>query len=65
LLRYADGVDLNCGCPQTWAMSDGYGAKLLTKPELIKDIVHQTTLRTTLPVSIKIRINSDLRFKKK
>jgi tRNA-dihydrouridine synthase 4 len=59
---YVDGVDLNCGCPQSWAMADGYGAKLLTNPELIRDIVHQAKERTNLPISIKIRIDSDIQF---
>uniref|UniRef100_A0A0K8SW78 DUS-like FMN-binding domain-containing protein n=1 Tax=Lygus hesperus TaxID=30085 RepID=A0A0K8SW78_LYGHE len=35
---FSDGVDLNCGCPQRWAMQDGYGAHLLTQPQIIKDI---------------------------
>jgi len=61
VLPYVDGVDLNCGCPQSWAMSDGYGAHLLTSPELIRDMVHQARERTHLPISIKIRVNSDLR----
>lgn len=26
---HADGVDLNCGCPQRWAMSEGLGSQLL------------------------------------
>ncbi|XP_028162460.1 tRNA-dihydrouridine(20a/20b) synthase [NAD(P)+]-like [Ostrinia furnacalis] len=33
---YADGVDLNCGCPQKWAMKDGYGCALLSKPLTLK-----------------------------
>ncbi|KPI97891.1 tRNA-dihydrouridine synthase 4-like [Papilio xuthus] len=36
---YADGVDLNCGCPQRWAMKDGYGCALLSKPEVIHELV--------------------------
>lgn len=60
---HVDGVDLNCGCPQRWAMAEGYGAKLITQPELIEDIVKST--RNRLPslenfsVSIKIRIHED------
>uniref|UniRef100_A0A8C8FA39 DUS-like FMN-binding domain-containing protein n=1 Tax=Oncorhynchus tshawytscha TaxID=74940 RepID=A0A8C8FA39_ONCTS len=36
---FSDGVDLNYGCPQQWAMSEGYGACLLNKPEPVKDMV--------------------------
>lgn len=59
---FIDGVDLNCGCPQRWAMQEGYGAKLISSPELIKDIVRQTVSRVSgLPVSIKIRIHENIR----
>ncbi|PFX29942.1 tRNA-dihydrouridine(20a/20b) synthase [NAD(P)+]-like [Stylophora pistillata] len=59
---FSDGVDLNCGCPQRWAMQEGYGAKLIRTPGLIKDIVRQTVARVPgFPVSIKIRIHDDLR----
>lgn len=59
---FVDGVDLNCGCPQRWAMQEGYGAKLISHPELIKDIVRQTVSRVPgLPVSIKIRIHENIR----
>jgi hypothetical protein len=29
---FIDGVDLNCGCPQKWVISDGIGAALSSKP---------------------------------
>ncbi|XP_072181639.1 tRNA-dihydrouridine(20a/20b) synthase [NAD(P)+]-like isoform X1 [Diadema setosum] len=61
---YADGVDLNCGCPQRWAMAEGYGAKLIKKADLVKDMVRQTINRVTksdFTTSIKIRIHRDIR----
>ena len=46
-----------------WAMQEGYGAKLIRTPSLIKDIVRQTASRVPgLPVSIKIRIHDDVRY---
>ncbi|XP_055922465.1 tRNA-dihydrouridine(20a/20b) synthase [NAD(P)+]-like isoform X2 [Eupeodes corollae] len=55
---FIDGVDLNCGCPQSWAIAKGYGCALLRKPELIEDIVK--TLRRNFPtafsVSVKLRL---------
>ncbi|XP_039441379.1 tRNA-dihydrouridine(20a/20b) synthase [NAD(P)+]-like [Culex pipiens pallens] len=55
---YSDGVDLNCGCPQRWAMQDGYGSALLKTPELIADML--ATVRRNLPcsfsVSVKVRL---------
>ncbi|XP_048742778.2 tRNA-dihydrouridine(20a/20b) synthase [NAD(P)+]-like isoform X1 [Ostrea edulis] len=61
---YSDGVDLNCGCPQRWAMAEGYGACLIKNPELVRDMVNQTRARvcnSDFTVSIKIRIHNDLR----
>lgn len=62
--KYADGVDLNCGCPQRWAMAEGYGACLLDKPDLVRDMIYQTRNRISeadFTVSMKIRIHKDIR----
>ncbi|XP_033745315.1 LOW QUALITY PROTEIN: tRNA-dihydrouridine(20a/20b) synthase [NAD(P)+]-like [Pecten maximus] len=61
---YADGVDLNCGCPQRWAMQEGYGSYLIKKPELVKDMVAQTRGRVSrddFSVSVKIRLRENER----
>ncbi|KAK3769691.1 hypothetical protein RRG08_004942 [Elysia crispata] len=61
---YSDGVDLNCGCPQRWAMVEGYGACLINKPNLVSDMVSQAKRRVNkenFTVSIKIRIHKDIR----
>ncbi|XP_030638042.1 B-cell receptor-associated protein 29 [Chanos chanos] len=61
---FSDGVDLNCGCPQRWAMAEGYGACLINKPELVKDMVRHVRNQVDNPcysVSIKIRIHKDIR----
>lgn len=61
---FSDGVDLNCGCPQRWAVSEGYGACLINKPELVKDMVRHVRNQIDNPnyaVSIKIRIHKDIR----
>lgn len=60
---YADGIDLNCGCPQRWAMKDGYGCALLSKPEVIYDLVRgiRSNLPNSFSVSVKIRILKDLK----
>ncbi|XP_058276200.1 tRNA-dihydrouridine(20a/20b) synthase [NAD(P)+]-like isoform X2 [Hirundo rustica] len=58
------GIDLNCGCPQRWAISEGYGACLINKPELVKDMVRHVRSQIDNPnfsVSIKIRIHEDLK----
>ena len=45
LHRYSSGVDLNCGCPQTWAKKEGLGACLIKKPQLVKEMVKETRER--------------------
>ncbi|XP_030496992.2 uncharacterized protein LOC115712773 [Cannabis sativa] len=49
-------VDINMGCPKAFSVSGGMGAALLSKPDLIHDIL--TTLKRNLntPVTCKIRL---------
>ncbi|KAE8715764.1 tRNA-dihydrouridine(20) synthase [Hibiscus syriacus] len=49
-------VDINMGCPRPFSVSGGMGAALLSKPDLIHDIL--TTLRRNIdtPVTCKIRL---------
>ncbi|KAH9618320.1 hypothetical protein KSS87_009002, partial [Heliosperma pusillum] len=49
-------VDINMGCPKSFSVSGGMGAALLSKPEIIHDIL--TTLKRNLntPVTCKIRL---------
>ena len=56
-------MDLNCGCPQRWAINEGYGCDLLKKPWLIKDLVSQVRNRIGKPftVSVKIRLLPDIK----
>jgi tRNA-dihydrouridine synthase 4 len=62
--RHVDGVDLNCGCPQTWACQEGIGAGLMKEPELVRDMVRGVKARVgqAFCVSTKIRIHADLKF---
>lgn len=59
---YCNGVDLNCGCPQRWAIKEGYGADMLKKPDLVKDLIYQVRNRIPNPftVSVKIRLLKDI-----
>ncbi|GAA28153.2 tRNA-dihydrouridine synthase 4-like [Clonorchis sinensis] len=47
LAPYCEGIDLNCGCPQKWAMESSLGSALLRKPELIAALVRAA--RTIIP----------------
>jgi tRNA-dihydrouridine synthase 4 len=63
-MPYCDGVNLNCGCPQSWAIQEGIGCKLIHEPELVRDMVLAVKERCgkDFCVSVKIRIHHDLRF---
>ncbi|KAK4170306.1 tRNA-dihydrouridine synthase [Cladorrhinum sp. PSN259] len=42
VVPFASGVDLNCGCPQSWACASTLGAALMEKRELVRDMVIAT-----------------------
>ncbi|KAK7752823.1 tRNA dihydrouridine synthase [Diatrype stigma] len=42
---FVNGVDLNCGCPQSWACAGGLGAALMGRRELVRDAVVATRRR--------------------
>ena len=50
-------VDVNMGCPVKFSVQGGMGAALLSKPELVKDIL-STLVRNLpgVPVTCKIRL---------
>lgn len=59
----SNGVDLNCGCPKHDVRSKGFGSALLSKPELLADMVRATRAKisdTNFSVSLKIRVSKDL-----
>nr|KAJ3402360.1 tRNA-dihydrouridine(20a/20b) synthase [NAD(P)+]-like protein [Polyrhizophydium stewartii] len=67
--RHSNGVDLNCGCPQKWAVAEHIGSYLMEQPELVRDMVRHVKARTSavkmhdgasFPCSIKIRVHDDL-----
>ena len=39
---WVNGVDLNCGCPQSWACAETLGAALMNKRELVREMVIDT-----------------------
>ena len=54
-------VTSNSSLCHRWAMAEGIGAHLISKPELVCDMVRSARSRSGLPVSIKIRVHKDLR----
>ena len=60
---WVDGVDLNCGCPQSWALKSGIGCSLMNDPDLVAKMIEaaKTVMEPGKTVSCKIRIHKDLR----
>ncbi len=56
----ADAVDLNMGCPSTAVRKFGAGVKLMELPDVARRIVGEARKRTALPLSVKIRLGSDV-----
>ncbi|TLS27783.1 hypothetical protein PpBr36_00764 [Pyricularia pennisetigena] len=42
---FVAGVDLNCGCPQSWACAETLGAALMERRELVRDMIVETRSR--------------------
>lgn len=55
LIKDANGIDINFGCPVKKVIKQGSGCALMRDPLKAKEIVKAVTENTDLPVSIKIR----------
>lgn len=51
-----DAVDLNCGCPQSFAMKKKIGAGLLETPDHLVEMIAQIVPAIRYPLSVKIRL---------
>eukprot|EP01119_Soliformovum_irregulare_P016895 TRINITY_DN4954_c4_g1_i2.p1 TRINITY_DN4954_c4_g1~~TRINITY_DN4954_c4_g1_i2.p1 ORF type:complete len:412 (+),score=166.82 TRINITY_DN4954_c4_g1_i2:46-1236(+) len=54
-----DAVDLNCGCPQSFAMEKGYGSGLLKTPDRLVDLCREISSKIPYPLSVKLRLEQD------
>jgi len=52
---YAE-LNLNCGCPSNRVAKRCFGAQLMLKPDLVRQIVNTMTRRSAVPVSVKCRL---------
>jgi tRNA-dihydrouridine synthase 4 len=63
---HCNGVELNCGCPQKWAIQEGVGAALIEKNALVCEMVKETRKRLNydkdFTVAVKIRLHTDLKY---
>jgi len=56
----ADAIDLNLGCPAPAVGRAGAGIALMERPEDARLLVAEARKRTTLPLSAKIRLGTEL-----
>ncbi|GAA97318.1 uncharacterized protein L969DRAFT_94378 [Mixia osmundae IAM 14324] len=58
---HVDAIDINCGCPQSWAYKECIGSYLLRQPDKVRNLIRGVKLRLgeDFPVHIKIRIDTD------
>ncbi|TAQ88780.1 hypothetical protein B7494_g2872 [Chlorociboria aeruginascens] len=68
IVPHVNGVDINCGCPQSWACAESLGAALMEKRELVAEMVRsakgaikESGFEGKKTVSVKIRVHRDLR----
>lgn len=61
---WVNGVDLNCGCPQSWAMKEGIGCSMMANPDKVAAMIKEAKQRIGpgKTVSCKIRIHPDLKY---
>lgn len=59
----ADLIDLNCGCPVSKIRSKGAGSSLLTNAAKLYELIYAMKRSTSLPVSIKIRVQGESKEK--
>eukprot|EP01125_Pyxidicula_operculata_P002772 TRINITY_DN1260_c0_g1_i3.p1 TRINITY_DN1260_c0_g1~~TRINITY_DN1260_c0_g1_i3.p1 ORF type:complete len:316 (-),score=63.95 TRINITY_DN1260_c0_g1_i3:47-994(-) len=55
-----DGIDLNCGCPQTFALQKHYGCGMWKDPENLIKVCSEIVKGVPYPVSIKLRLYNDV-----
>ncbi len=54
-----DIIDINMGCPVNKVVKTGAGSKLMTTPDLARQIVESVVKNSTVPVTVKIRLGWD------
>lgn len=57
----ADLIDINCGCPKAKIRKKGAGSALLENPKRLIDIVSAMRQATTIPITVKIRIQDPVK----
>ncbi len=60
---HIDAVDLNCGCPQGFAMKRGIGAALAKQPDAFVALVQKISAGIApMPLSVKLRLHESVDY---
>lgn len=60
---HIDAVDLNCGCPQGFAMKRGIGAALAKHPDAFVELVRKISVGIApMPLSVKLRLHDSVDY---
>lgn len=57
LAGHVAALNINAGCPQSFAMEKGYGAGMWARPEHMVAVMRELVAGCALPVSMKIRLH--------
>jgi tRNA-dihydrouridine synthase len=60
VIPFASAIDLNCGCPESFATSKGAGSALMQDPQTVADVVSTLRRNFQVPISVKHRIHTDI-----
>lgn len=60
LIEDVTAIDINMGCPKHFSLSGGMGAALLSKPDIVKDILSTLQRNLNKPVTCKIRLKDNI-----
>ena len=60
VIGFAAAIDLNCGCPESFATSRGAGSALMNDPQTVSEVVAALTRNYSVPVTVKHRIHRDV-----
>ncbi|OHT03173.1 hypothetical protein TRFO_06856 [Tritrichomonas foetus] len=60
VIGFSSAIDLNCGCPESFATSKGNGSALMNDPQTVSDVVKALRRNFNIPISVKHRIHSDI-----
>ncbi|KAH0790359.1 tRNA-dihydrouridine(20) synthase [NAD(P)+]-like [Histomonas meleagridis] len=60
IISFSSAVDLNCGCPESFATSRGDGSALMNDPQTVVEVISALRRNFNVPISVKHRIHPNI-----